>query len=606
MDYNRVTLAFPAGLEKVFREKYFTDSLRQLRVAFVMVTLLYASFGYLDRLTVPQYVTFFHLIRYMIVVPLLTTVLLLSFTPFFRKVWQELIMFCAITGGVGISIMTMLAPDNYAYYAGVMLVYSALYFFVKLRFLSATISGWLILLFYNLGAVYYSRIDPVLLMTNNFFFVAANLIGMFAAYYIEYYARRNFFLNIEIDRQKEAVMEANKNLEEIVTERTYELVEAKNRAERADQLKTAFLANMSHEIRTPMNGILGFADLLKEPRLTGEQQQHYLSIIESSGVRMLNIINEIIDISKIESGTMEIDISEINIYAVLKDLSVFFRPEIEQKGLRLIQTCSLTPEEAVLHTDREKLFAILINLVKNAIKYTPSGEIEFGCTLKDDNFEFFVRDTGIGIPPEMHNIIFERFIQADLSNKRAYQGAGLGLAIVKSYLAMLGGKIWVDSIQGKGSVFYFTLPFRLKTPTGDFDLVSDLSFEQTDNKSNGQPKILVAEDDEVSEEFLKVILKPWAREILFARNGTQAVSLCREHPDIDIVLMDIQMPDLNGYEATRRIRTFNTKVRIIAQTAYGFTSDRDMVLEAGCDDYISKPIRKEELISLLAGRKVEG
>ncbi|MCX6278455.1 MAG: hypothetical protein NT004_10195, partial [Bacteroidetes bacterium] len=285
MVFNKATLSFPAKQEILFSKKYFSDSIIQFRVAFLLVTILYASFGYLDSRIVPQFANLFQIIRYFFVVPLLTVVLLLSFTNFFWKIWQALLLISFIVAGGGISIMTMVVPENYSYYGGMMLIFSAGYFFIKLRFFLATIAGWTTLLFFNIGAVFYAHATSLILISNNFFFISVNLIGMFAAYNIEYYARRDFYLNQELDRQKASVEEVNKNLEEIVENRTIELVAEKNKAEQSDKLKSAFLANMSHEIRTPMNGILGFAGLLKSPDLSGEEQQTYIKIIEKSGAR---------------------------------------------------------------------------------------------------------------------------------------------------------------------------------------------------------------------------------------------------------------------------------------------------------------------------------
>jgi PAS domain S-box-containing protein len=242
-----------------------------------------------------------------------------------------------------------------------------------------------------------------------------------------------------------------------------ELRIAKEKAEESDRLKSAFLANMSHEIRTPMNGILGFAELLKEPELTGEEQQEYVRIIEKSGARMLNIINDIVDISKIEAGLMKVNIMESNINAQIKYISTFFNPEVEAKGMTLRVNTPLPDNEVRLKTDPEKVYAILTNLVKNAIKYSLKGFIEVGYKLKTENgpveLEIYVKDTGIGIPKDRQEAVFERFIQADISDKMARQGAGLGLSIAKAYVGLLGGKIRVESQQGVGSTFYFTLPY---------------------------------------------------------------------------------------------------------------------------------------------------
>ena len=380
-----------------------------------------------------------------------------------------------------------------------------------------------------------------------------------------------------------------------------ELTSAKERAEESDRLKSAFLANMSHEIRTPMNGILGFAELLNEPDLTGAEQQKCIDMIGKSGKRMLNIINDIIDISKIEAGLMEPDIKEARVNEQTEYIYTFFKPEVEAKGISFSLNNSLRDQEAIIKTDREKLYAILTNLVKNAIKFTKEGSIAFGYNLKKENqsfvLEFYVKDTGIGIPADRQEAIFERFIQADIADKMAYQGAGLGLAITKAYVEMLGGRIWVVSEEGKGSVFYFTLPYSNFSPS-----VKSFDREFKQNSTSAQTrklKILLAEDDEVSELLMDSHIKLISKEVLKARTGPEAVELCRNHPDIDLILMDIRMPGMNGYEATRQIRQFNTEVVIIAQTAFGLAGDYPKSIDAGCNDYISKPINKVELQMLL-------
>jgi signal transduction histidine kinase len=292
-----------------------------------------------------------------------------------------------------------------------------------------------------------------------------------------YVSKVNELINTEKLRELNHELNAIKeNLENIVEQRTIELYSAKEKAEQSDRLKSAFLANMSHEIRTPMNGILGFAELLKEPNLSGEDQINYITMIEEGGERMLSIINNLMDISKIEAGMTKIFLSETNINAQLEYIYTFFRPEVEKKGIRLVLKTSLNKNEALIITDREKIYAILTNLVKNAIKYSKSGSIELGCDVKIENtihensssvsdkqnpntgLVFYVKDSGIGIPNDRQDAIFERFIQADIEDARAYQGAGLGLAISKAYVEMLGGKMWVESELQKGSIFYFTIP----------------------------------------------------------------------------------------------------------------------------------------------------
>jgi signal transduction histidine kinase len=252
----------------------------------------------------------------------------------------------------------------------------------------------------------------------------------------------------------------------IQKEMELKLLVAREQAEESDRLKSAFLANMSHEIRTPMNGILGFSELLKDPDLPWEKQQGYIRIIEKSGNRLMSIINDIIDISKIEAGLMKCDFKESRINDQTDYIYNFFKPEAEAKGLSISLRNYLPADEAILKTDREKVYSILINLVKNAIKYTNQGSIEMGYVKSGNFLEFYVKDTGIGIPTARKEAIFERFIQADIVDKMAHQGAGLGLSIAKAYVEMLGGKIWVISEPEEGSEFYFTLPFNSE-PIGE-------------------------------------------------------------------------------------------------------------------------------------------
>ena len=380
-----------------------------------------------------------------------------------------------------------------------------------------------------------------------------------------------------------------------------DIIKAKEKAEESDQLKSAFLANMSHEIRTPMNGILGFAGLLKEPELSGEQQKKYIQIIEKSGARMLNIINDIVSISKIESGTIDINLTETNINNQLQFVYDSLKLDADNKNLKLSFNCALSEREAVINTDSEKFYGILSNLVKNAIKYTDKGTIEFGYINRGEEIEFQIKDTGIGISKEKTEVIFERFIQADIVDKMARQGAGLGLAISRAYVEMLGGKIWVESEESTGSTFFFTLPRNMHTE-GEIN-IPNTNLAKKEAKVtpliNSDLKVLIADDDETSEMLISIELTEFSKKILKVTNGIEAIEICRKNPDIDLVLMDIQMPKMNGYQATREIRKFNKNVIIIAQTAFALAGDKDKAIEAGCNDYITKPINKMKLHKMI-------
>lgn len=372
-----------------------------------------------------------------------------------------------------------------------------------------------------------------------------------------------------------------------------ELRLAKQKAEESDWLKSAFLANMSHEIRTPMNGILGFASLLKEPKLSGKDMKEYIEIIEQSGIRMLNIINDLIDISKIEAGQMETHYAPTNINEHFDYLSVFFEPEAKAKGLSL-QCISRLPDcVSTIVTDGEKLMAVLINLIKNALKFTKTGYVHFGCKIESGRVHFFVKDTGIGIPRNRQQAIFERFIQADISDSRTAQGAGLGLAISKAYVDLLSGKLSLISEENQGSLFYFDIPLINAHPN---QLPKNKQVDESTATDAKTLKVIIAEDDQVSQLLVNKICLKMGCTVFLATNGHEVIRLCRENPDIDLIFMDIQMPGLDGYETTGIIREFNQEVTIIAQTAFGFSSDKEKALQAGCNDYIAKPVVQNVLI----------
>ena len=376
-----------------------------------------------------------------------------------------------------------------------------------------------------------------------------------------------------------------------------ELIKAKEKAEESDRLKSTFLTNMSHEIRTPMNGIIGFTELLKEPNLSSDDQQDFIQTIQISGARMLNTINNIVDVSKIESGLIQVDIKETNINEKMEFTYKFFKPEVEIKGLQFFFKNTLPSKEAIIKTDNEKVYGIMTNLIKNAIKFTYEGSIEYGYEKRGEFLEFFVKDTGIGIPQKQFQLIFERFRQGSESHNRGYEGSGLGLSIAKSYVEMLGGEIWVESEEGKGSIFYFTIPYNAVSEE-KIEIVNAVSTEHKEVQLKNL-KILIVEDDEISYSLLTRMLQKISKEVLHAITGVQAVEACRNNPDLDLVLMDIRMPKMDGNEATRQIRQFNTDVIIIAQTAYAFSGDKELAIEAGCNDYISKPINSTSLFELI-------
>ena len=369
-----------------------------------------------------------------------------------------------------------------------------------------------------------------------------------------------------------------------------ELIKAKERAEASDNLKSAFLKNISHEIRTPFNGILGFLEFMQyDDDISKEEKDEYFKIINKSSDRLMKTINDIVEISQIQIGQINLDITNTKINILSSNLFDKFKPDADSKGLEFILKNDLL-KDIVIDTDNYKLFCILSVFIDNAIKFTRKGNVEFGYRIKSDVIEFYVKDTGIGIRKEDYQIIFEYFMQADVSDTRLYEGSGLGLSIAKAYAELLNGKIWFESDVGKGSVFYFSLPYSTEN-------IENVIFENMDlvietKNENKKLNILIVEDDEISTELISINIKPISNRIMLSQSGINAIEICRKNPDIDLILMDIRIADISGYEATKQIRQFNKDVIIIAQTAFGLTGDREKAIEAGCNDYITKPIKK--------------
>ena len=388
---------------------------------------------------------------------------------------------------------------------------------------------------------------------------------------------------------KEDITEKKKMLED--------LIKAKEIAEENNNLKTAFLNNISHEIRTPFNGMLGYLSILQHDDLPANEKDEYIGIINNSAYRLMNTINDIVEISQIQAGQMKLINQDINIKQLAEEQFNRFKSEADNKGLHYNFNCNLTDDLAFINSDGLKLKTVIFNLIDNAFKFTKKGSIEFSVCKIDNYLKLSISDTGIGIPENKKPTIFDRFMQVDVSKTRLFEGLGLGLSISKAYLDMMDGELWVESEEGKGSTFCFTIPYNCLTEGLNSSNNSDLSDNQNQNLKD--LKILIAEDDQASLDLLLYVIKTFSKEILIARNGVEAVEFCRNHPDIDLVLMDIKMPGMDGYDATRQIRQFNAKVVIIAQTAFAFIGDQEAAIEAGCTGYISKPLTKNTLTAFI-------
>jgi signal transduction histidine kinase/ActR/RegA family two-component response regulator len=378
------------------------------------------------------------------------------------------------------------------------------------------------------------------------------------------------------------------------------LIEAKEQAEKSDKLKSAFLANMSHEIRTPMSAIVGFANLLADPDSTSQERLDYIGIINQNSSELLDLITDIVDISKLESGQLETHKVWLSIQQVMDQLYERFS-KLTKAEIKLRRNVPDGFEKTMVHTDENRLIQIFSNLMSNSLKFTAKGSIEFGFFPPENGaIKFFVKDTGTGISPEFNNIIFEPFRQVDDSYSRKFRGTGLGLSISMNLVKLLGGNIWFESALGSGTTFFFTLPLQESDALPENATAPNAIDWVSENFTWSGKTVLIVDDNEICLRYLEAILQNTGFKMLRAESGIKAVMMCRENPDIDIVLMDIQMPGMNGLKATAEIKKFRENMPVIAQTAHALSNDRQNIMSAGCDEYIAKPIKKLDLLKIIS------
>ncbi len=387
-------------------------------------------------------------------------------------------------------------------------------------------------------------------------------------------------LNKEYSTLNEELKESVDQIQQI----NNDLILAKNKAEESDQLKSAFLANMSHEIRTPMNAITGFSELLLHAGLSKDKLEKYLNIIVASSQQLLSVINDIIDISKIESGLLHIESELVNINNMMDELFVSYEKLVDLKKLKLI--CQVADPNKLIQvkTDGNRIRQVICNLLNNAIKFTKEGEISFGYTIQENFIEFYVNDSGVGIAPENLSLIFNRFRQVKATNSQLNEGNGLGLSISKALVEKLGGTISVHSKPGIGSKFVFTIPY-------ENDIVDAVATPSETDKYNWDNKtILIVEDEVNNHTYIKELLSDTNAKTLHAWDGKQAVELVKNHPEISLVLMDLKMPVMDGNEAMQLIKQIEPELTVIAQTAYANSDSRKRAIKVGFDNYLTKPI----------------
>jgi signal transduction histidine kinase/ActR/RegA family two-component response regulator len=402
----------------------------------------------------------------------------------------------------------------------------------------------------------------------------------------------------ELMKAQNILHENNLLLEKKIEERTCELKLAKEKAEESNNLKTEFLNNMSHEIRTPMNGILGFSNMLVKPDLSEEKRKYFSRIVQNSSHQLLHIIDEILEITNLVTKQEKVNVIAFSLNELFMELFSIFKLESKELNLQIHVKKALSDDHSHIISDKPKMTKILSNLLDNALKFTKQGYIEFGYFLKETNLILYVKDTGIGIKPENHKMIFERFSQEEKEMSRKYGGLGLGLSISKENAHLLDGDITFESEKGKGSTFYVTIPY--KPVQKKTEIITKNSTEGLLPKE--QYTILVAEDEEVNYLYIKTLFEDHNGEkfnLLHAKDGKEAVEICMKKENIDIIFMDIKMPVMNGHEATKKIKSTFPNLPIIAQTAYSTESDKQTALEYGCDDFISKPVDKENLFELM-------
>jgi PAS domain S-box-containing protein len=379
-----------------------------------------------------------------------------------------------------------------------------------------------------------------------------------------------------------------------------DLKNAKEKAEESDRLKSAFLANMSHEVRTPLNVIIGFSDLLRDQDISQETRTEYIDMVTSNSRNLLDLINDIIDISKIEAGQLRVSEHACNLNQAIRQLYNWIEKDKKEKGKKDIEIIIFTPlidSDSVILADEGRLKQILINLLTNALKFTSVGKIEFGYIVQQNVLKFYVKDTGIGIDKSKLNSIFERFKQADEGTSRKYGGTGLGLAITKAITELMGGTIWVDSELKNGSSFYFTMPYK---PLKKEELKTE-SNQYTNNISEDFSgfTFLIVEDNEASYYYLKTILEKQSAKIIYASNGLEAINAIKQNANIDLVLMDLHLPEINGCKVTEEIRKIRPQIPVIAQTADAQLETREHAKVCGFNDFVTKPLSRETLFKVI-------
>jgi len=406
----------------------------------------------------------------------------------------------------------------------------------------------------------------------------------------------------ELEKLNAELNHVNSNLENIIKARTSQMEGALRKAEDGEKLKMAFLVNMSHEIRTPLNGLLGFAHLLDNDKLPNHIRRQYIETMRQRGNTLTRTVNDIISISQLEVGQLTIKESACNINSLLSNLFTLFSSEVAKRKkdkIRLSLVKTLSDAKANIYTDSIRVEQILFNLIDNAFNSTNEGTIEFGYQLDTNEvIKFYVRDTGIGIEPEQQKNIFKRFLTLERPYIKSTEGSGLGLSICKGLVNLLGGNIWFKTEMGVGTTFFFTIPYKMLSPEGNEIQTNEKNRPGDYDFTN--KLILVVEDDLISFQLIEALLSRTNAKLIHVKNGEDAVEVCKINSEIDLVIMDMRLPFITGYEATEQILLHNPEIKIIAQTANVFNDDKNKCFKVGCIDYIAKPIDPDEFLKIIS------